>query len=286
MRSKKKLFVTALVAVIIAAMGIAALAEPGPQTANPTESTVYVNGVSEPFEAYNIGGSNYFKLRDLAYVLNGTEKQFEVGYDNDTRAITLTSGQAYTAVGGEMAQGDGSAKLASPTESSIYFDGEELNLTVYNIGGNNFFKLRDLMEVIDVYVGYDSETRAITLDTSREYELELQPGQPNPPDLPSNTTPPEETSPTPPETTTPPGTPPPAEETTPTIPTDTLPPRARGWAIAIRDTTIGNERFNFNIRAGEVLAYREGEDKGISYFSVFKDGYFRDATKADWEILE
>ena len=149
--------------------GVAATQTPTPQTVNPTPSTVYVNGDETAFEAYNIGGSNYFKLRDLAYVLNGTQKQFEVGYDDNTRAISLTSGQQYTSVGGEMAQGDGKSKTATPTASKIYLDGKELNLIVYNIGGNNFFKLRDLMEAIDVYVGYDNATRAITLDTTREY---------------------------------------------------------------------------------------------------------------------
>jgi hypothetical protein len=38
--------------------------------------------------------------------------------------------------------------------------------------GNNFFKLRDLMEVLDVYVGYDNATKAITLDTSKGYTPE------------------------------------------------------------------------------------------------------------------
>jgi hypothetical protein len=51
-----------------------------------------VNGQSVAFNAYNIDGNNYFKLRDLAYALNGTEKQFEVGWDGAANAISLTSG--------------------------------------------------------------------------------------------------------------------------------------------------------------------------------------------------
>ena len=136
---------------------------------NPTKSTVYLNGEAKAFEAYNIGGSNYFKLRDLAFVLNGTEKQFGIGYDNNTKAITLASGESYTAVGGEMAAGDGKSKTAVPTPSKIYLDSKELNIIVYNIAGSNFFKLRDLMQAIDVYVGYDNATGAITLDTGKGY---------------------------------------------------------------------------------------------------------------------
>jgi len=142
---------------------------PQSQTVNPTASTVYLNGEAINFDAYNISDNNYFKLRDLAYVLNGTEKQFEVGYDESSKAIALTSGKAYTAAGSEMMQGDGKAKNATPTSSKIYLDGNELKLTVYNIGDYNFFKLRDLMEAIDVFVGYDNATEAITLDTSKSY---------------------------------------------------------------------------------------------------------------------
>jgi len=144
-------------------------AQPGSTKVNPTPSTVYVNGTATAFEAYNIGGANYFKLRDLAYVLNGTEKQFEVGYDTATKAITLTRGQSYTPNDSEMVQGDGKAKSAIPTPSTIYLNGNVLDLVVYNIGGSNFFKLRELMKAIDVYVGYDSATRAITLDTRYGY---------------------------------------------------------------------------------------------------------------------
>ena len=166
---KKRIITIALAIVIILGLSAIPAFAASNLSANPTASTVYVNGAAKEFEAYIINGNNYFKLRDLAYVMNGTAKQFEVGYDSATKAITLTTGKAYTPDGGEMAKGDGKAKTASPTASKIYLNGKELSLTVYLIGGNNFFKLRDLMEAIDVFVGYDNATKAITLDTSKGY---------------------------------------------------------------------------------------------------------------------
>ena len=142
---------------------------PKPETANPTQSTVYVNGEAIAFEAYNIGGANYFKLRDLAFVLNGTEKQFDVGFDNGTKAVTLSSSSKYTTGGSDIKHGDGKAKSATLTASTIYCDGEALDLVAYSIGGNNFLKLRDLMKALDVYVGYDNLTKAITLDSNWGY---------------------------------------------------------------------------------------------------------------------
>ena len=140
------------------------------QTARPTASRVLVNGVDTAFDAYNIDGSNYFKLRDLAYVLNGTAKQFNVGWDGAANAISLTSGEAYEPVGGEMAQSESSERRpAAPTASAIYLDGELAEFTAYLIGGNNYFKLRDIMQIFDVYVGWDDATSTITLDTSMGY---------------------------------------------------------------------------------------------------------------------
>ena len=173
---KRRIISVILVFVLNVGLSITALASG--TTANPTASTVYINGETKDFEAYTIAGNNYFKLRDLAYVLSGTDKQFEVAYDVDTKAIALTSGEEYTAVGGELAQSNSGQKAASPTSSEIYLDGKELNLTVYTIGSNNFVKLRDLMEALDVYVGYNVLTKAITLDTSKGYT-------PEPPPLPS-----------------------------------------------------------------------------------------------------
>ncbi|HHV38755.1 MAG TPA: hypothetical protein GXX70_04580 [Tepidimicrobium sp.] len=45
--------------------------------AESTKSRVLVNGQDINFDAYKINNNNYFKLRDLAKVLSGTEKQFE-----------------------------------------------------------------------------------------------------------------------------------------------------------------------------------------------------------------
>jgi len=87
---KKRILILAFALVLLLAL-IPVMASASTLTAAPTASTVYLNDAVNAFEAYNIGGNNYFKLRDLAYVLNGTAKQFEVGYDNATKAITLIS---------------------------------------------------------------------------------------------------------------------------------------------------------------------------------------------------
>jgi hypothetical protein len=154
---------------VIAGNSATAPVPPSPATAKPTSSHVLVNGTQTSFDAYNISDNNYFKLRDLAYVLSGTPKQFEVGYDDATKAITLTSGQSYTAVGGEMESSGTGNKAATPTSSKIYLDGAEISLTAYNIGGYNYFKLRDIGQAFDFGVDWDGASQTIAIDTGKGY---------------------------------------------------------------------------------------------------------------------
>ena len=146
--------------------GQGAAAPATPVIARPTASKVLVDGNTVDFEAYVINGNNYFKLRDLAMALNGTGKQFEVKWDGARKTISLLSGEPYTPVGGELAVSKNPAtRKATPTSSKIDVDGEERRLTAYTIGGNNYFRLRDIAEVFNIGVTWDSKTNTIGLDT-------------------------------------------------------------------------------------------------------------------------
>lgn len=134
-----------------------------------TYSKVIVNGERVEFEAYNINDNNYFKLRDIAKVLSGTDKQFDVAWNGDTSSIDLISGEAYTVVGGELVAGDGIPKRAISGTSDIAKDGEYVTLKAYMINNNNYFKLRDLGEAFDFDVSWDGENNCIIIDTSKGY---------------------------------------------------------------------------------------------------------------------
>ena len=138
-------------------------------TATPTVSTVIVNGQNVVFDAYNIDGYNYFKLRDLAYILSGTEKQFSVTWNADSKIIILYSGQPYTADGSEMKSKGGENKTSTPADQKLIINGKIVTLTAYNIDGNNYCKLRDMGKALDFGVGWDAGTSTITIDTSQSY---------------------------------------------------------------------------------------------------------------------
>ena len=136
----------------------------------PTNQTLKVNGKEQETEIYNINDRNYFKLRDIAMLLNGTGSQFSVGYDQVTNTISVRTGGAYEPVGGELASvsREEMAKKADTAQKSaqkLLIDGEAIGLTAYNIGGNNFFGLRDLGEALGFTVDYDNATRTMIVDS-------------------------------------------------------------------------------------------------------------------------
>ena len=140
-----------------------------PLSAQPTASRVLVNGESVAFDAYSIIGNNYFKLRDLAYVLSGTSKQFSVGWNERANAISLESGEPYTPAGGEMQSGGWGNRAPVPGGSKILLNGKPVNLTAYTIDGSNYFKLRDLGQAFDFNVGWNERENTITIETNRGY---------------------------------------------------------------------------------------------------------------------
>ncbi|MCL2080822.1 MAG: transglutaminase-like domain-containing protein [Oscillospiraceae bacterium] len=147
---------------------IPAHAEPKPAasgTAAPNRSKVMVNDREVMFEAYTINSENYFKLRDVMYAINGTSKQFHAVYDSG--AIALLSRTPYVPDGTEMRQGDGTSKSFITNAASIYKDGNEITLTAYTIGGNNFFRMRDIAREFNIFVAFTDGV--IIIDTARDY---------------------------------------------------------------------------------------------------------------------
>ncbi|HAQ41186.1 MAG TPA: hypothetical protein DCM73_10385 [Clostridiales bacterium] len=116
--------------------------------------------------SYNIDGYNYFKLRDIAVILKSTQKEFEVSWDESAQCIALTSGKEYTSVGGELEiSSEQGSKYAAQVISKIKFGEKELSLPSYNIDGYNYFKLRDVGDIIDFVPQWDTEAKVIKIVT-------------------------------------------------------------------------------------------------------------------------
>jgi len=64
----------------------------------PNPAKVLVDGLEISFDAYNINGNNYFKLRDLAFALTNSSARFDVIWDAEKNAINLITGKSYTMI--------------------------------------------------------------------------------------------------------------------------------------------------------------------------------------------
>lgn len=138
--------------------------------AKPATPKVILDGKQIAFYTYNIDGYNYFKLRDLAMALSGSEKEFEVSWDGVNKAINLLPGETYTSDGKELVAPTVKGNVKGVTnQSKIYLDGGEIALEAYNINGNNYFKLKDVADVMDFGLVWDGVKKQIVIDTATGY---------------------------------------------------------------------------------------------------------------------
>ena len=135
--------------------------------AKPTTSKIFVNGEQKDCAAYYINGNNYFKLRDLAYALNGTTQEFSVDWDEKRHIVILTSGQRYQPVGGEMEQIKGDVLFANVTSSSMIVDGQTIHVQGYNIENSVYFKLRDITNIFGISVSWNDKNNTIDILTGQ-----------------------------------------------------------------------------------------------------------------------
>ena len=133
-------------------------------TALPSSHKVVMNGQVQLFDAYNINGSNYFKLRDIAAKLSGSKTQFDVTWDPIFEAINLKTMSPYIFVGGELSPGDGTSKEATMTTATLMLNRELTFAAAYNINGNNYYKLRDLGGLLNFTVNWNPVSETITIN--------------------------------------------------------------------------------------------------------------------------
>lgn len=148
---------------------------PASGTAYAATQTIEIDGIPVTFRAYALKNSagnstNYVRLRDVAYALRNTGARFEVGWNG---AVSIMRGDSYTAAGGEMGEVFSGDQRYQGGATNVTIDGQSAPLTAITLidahgGGHNYFKLRDLGQVLGFNVGWTS-SRGVYIETDRPY---------------------------------------------------------------------------------------------------------------------
>ena len=147
-------------------------------TAEPSTQKVEIDGKKIILNSYVLRNDqgypvNFVKLRDIAYLLNGTEANFNVDWRNN--AIRLDARQPYTTPNGaEMTVPTVAAAPAKTSLTPVLTGGvtaplEAFLLTDKNGGGHNYFKLRDIGKVAGFNVEWDGARGIIVVTTTEDY---------------------------------------------------------------------------------------------------------------------
>lgn len=139
----------------------------------PSSQKFTLDGEEVECRAFTIDGYNYVMLRGLASILNGTEKQFSVTWDEAARTVRIATGEPYTPEDAiyngpaVVLDGNGRVTTAKKSAQTIVIDGRTVRgLPAYAIGGHNYFKLADLQTYLGYGLDYDKSTRTVVISST------------------------------------------------------------------------------------------------------------------------
>ena len=162
------------------ALGLAApaLAAEADGTAYASTQMVLVDGAAVEFQAYALkdeagNDTNYVKLRDVAFVLNGTDAQFEVDWESEAGLVSVTTGTAYTPDGSELSTPFEGNRPYTPVAGTTLVDQQAAHLDAFFLfddqgGGYTYYKLRDLGKALGFNVDWSAE-KGVFVETDKPY---------------------------------------------------------------------------------------------------------------------
>lgn len=136
---------------------------------------ISVDGNVQSVSCYNIKGYNYFKLRDVAKLMMGTQKGFAVEIDEGTPVVVREG--TYQENGSELAKLGAKKIKVSPKFKYLGMRPSYTSLIVksYNINNYNYMSLRDIACAANFSIGYDVPSKTIIIDSANEFVYQSPP---------------------------------------------------------------------------------------------------------------
>lgn len=163
--SMKKLMGILLMILIIGACSIYPVFAVNGVKATFVAPEIYVNGARTYYIGYEINGDYYFMLRDIAMSFRGTSSKLNIKWNSEKKLVEIITGQDYTDDGSLTTRVFEDSYTAYPTTATLLSYDKVFNVKGYRIDGNNFFKLKDLENIISCQVDRDEKQNAIYITT-------------------------------------------------------------------------------------------------------------------------
>ena len=148
---------------------------PASGVAKARTQKIDIDGTEISFQTYalvgeNGGETNFVKLRDAAYAMNGTAAQFAVDWDG---SVQIVPGSAYVPNGSEMRTPFSGDRMYQKASAATKVYGQNVLFTAIVLtddqgGGYTYYKLRDLGQALDFDVSWSAE-RGIYIDSDKPY---------------------------------------------------------------------------------------------------------------------
>ncbi len=140
-------------------------------TAVSTLSKLSIDGKVVDLKTYNIEGSNYIKLVDMAWFLKESPKQFDVVWNNEMKAVNIVSSSSYSG-NRPLAESISSSSKGKLSNFPLYKDGDRVELKAYLIDGRTYFKLKELCALMDISLVWDEYSKMVVINSNESFKEE------------------------------------------------------------------------------------------------------------------
>ncbi|WP_010242650.1 hypothetical protein [Peptoniphilus rhinitidis] len=134
-------------------------------SAKVSGQSIVLDGKDTGIKGYNIKDNNYFKLRDVAALLDGKDAEFSVNYDENRSAVMINSKSDYKKGEKDLIPLKDTDSEIKKSSHNVFVNGVRHSFSVYTIDGYNYFNLRELGKTIGFDVTFDEKNNNILIDS-------------------------------------------------------------------------------------------------------------------------
>lgn len=130
-----------------------------------SDAKMDLNGKEIDLKAYTIHGTNYVRIRDMAYYLRNTKSRFDFAYNEELKRMEAFRDKPHREKRLAKLPVPSSTLKVPKVKTEIFVDGKPYRLDSYEINGDSFYKIRDLSILFHFDLRWNNKKKMIEIDT-------------------------------------------------------------------------------------------------------------------------